>query len=251
MTYTLTLGRLFDIRVDVHASWLVVFALVTWSVGTSLPYPLPTPLGFAVAALCSVLLGMSLIAHEFAHALTARRYGVRTLGVTLFLFGGVATLEAEPPTPASEFAIAIAGPLLSAVVAAFAYVAMLAVERLAPDGTAARALWTIFACMAVANAVVACFNLVPAFPMDGGRVVRALLWFLRKDQARATATASAVSCGLGVTGIVASAAALGVGHSWEFAWTAFLAGFIAYNGWTSYRAALRTVRARGGAALTA
>jgi Zn-dependent protease len=176
---------------------------------------------------------------------------VRTLGITLFLFGGVATLEAEPPTPASETAIAFAGPLLSAVVAAFGYVSTLVVEHVMRDGVATRALWTIFACTAVANAVVACFNLVPAFPMDGGRVVRALLWFVRKDQARATATASAVSCGLGVTGVVASATALGVGHSWEFAWTAFLAGFIAYNGWTNYRTALRAVRARRGTALTA
>ncbi len=251
MPYSLTLGRLFDIRVAVHVSWFVVFAVLTWAIDTSLDIVVPHVLGVLVSAACVLVLFASVTAHEFAHALVARRCGVRTLCITLFIFGGVATLETEPRTPRSESAIALAGPLMSALLAGLGFAAVALVERMGTESTHAAVVWEICVYLARANLALAIFNLLPAFPMDGGRVVRAILWALRRDHARATATASLVGCGLGVTAMVASATAFGVQQDWQFGWTAFVGAFITYNSWTSYRNARHDVRAQRAIATSA
>src|SRR5579872_1658653 len=190
MVGTYSLGKIFRIRVGLHVSWIVLFLFVVWAIASSLS-ELRHPLAFGLATVCALLLFTSVVVHEFAHALVARRFGVQTRGITLFIFGGVATLENEPPTPRAEAAIAIAGPLMSGLVALVCYGLMLTVDRIG-TGPVAVAFSLTLAYIAVANAVLALFNLVPAFPMDGGRVLRALFWMRTRDQRAATIAAALV-----------------------------------------------------------
>jgi Zn-dependent protease len=185
------------------------------------------------------MLFASVVVHEFAHALVARKFDVQTRGITLFIFGGVATLENEPPTARAEAAIAIAGPLTSGLVALACYGVTYVCDR-AGHGSIAAAISLTFAYIAVANVVLAVFNLVPAFPMDGGRVLRALFWMRTRDQRAATIAAALVGVTLALCIGVASLVMLGSTHSWPYAWYATLAGFIAWSGWTHLRAARQT-----------
>src|ERR1700716_639420 len=136
---TLTLGRLFDIRVGVHVSWLAVYAFMSIALARGLT-TLPRGEAYAFGAACALVLFASVVAHELAHALVARRFGVRTNAITLFLFGGVATLEEEPASPKADALIAVAGPAMSAVIAAVAFVVLLALDRFLPAGSVRDAL---------------------------------------------------------------------------------------------------------------
>jgi len=238
MVGTFSIGRLFRIRVGFHVSWIALFLFVVWAIASSLS-ELQTPLAVVLAVACAVLLFASVVAHEFAHALVARRFGVQTRGITLFIFGGVATLENEPPTPRAEAAIALAGPLSSGLIALVSYGATLLLDRFGTGPVAAGVSLTL-AYVAVANAVLAIFNLVPAFPMDGGRVLRALFWMRTRDQRAATIAAALVGVTLALCTAVASLVMLGSTHAWPYAWYATLAGFIAWSGWTHLRAARTT-----------
>jgi Zn-dependent protease/CBS domain-containing protein len=183
---TLRIVRLagFDIKVD--ASWLLIAGLIVWSLATGYfaqTAPLLSPeWRFVLATLAMLGLFASLIFHELAHALVARQFGVGTTGITLFLFGGVAELESEPQTPASEFKIAVVGPLASLLLALCFWVAAQISEELFGSTTAT----TVFSYLAVVNLALALFNMVPAFPLDGGRVFRALLWSRARDLMQAT-----------------------------------------------------------------
>lgn len=235
MVGTYSLGKVFRIRVGFHVSWIALFLFVVWAIASSLS-ELQPPLATLLAVVCAVLLFASVVVHEFAHALVARRFGVQTRGITLFIFGGVATLENEPPTPRAEAAIALAGPLQSGLVSLACYGATFAIDRIG-TGQIAAAVSLTFAYIAVANAVLAIFNLVPAFPMDGGRVLRALFWMRTRDQRAATIAAALVGVTLALCTSVASLVMLGSTHAWPYAWYATLAGFIAWSGWTHLRAA--------------
>src|SRR5579875_2486397 len=148
-----------------------------------------------VAALGALALFASVLAHELAHALVARRFGVRTEGITLFLLGGVATLAEEPRTPRADAAIALAGPAMSATLAVLAFALQLALDRFLAGGLGS-ALAVAATYVFLANAVLAAFNLLPAYPMDGGRVLRALLWRARRSRGREGATTIAARVGM-------------------------------------------------------
>jgi len=215
---TVTLFRLFGIPVRVDASWLIIAALITWSLAAGFfPHYVPGWGGqayFAMALLGALGLFASIVLHEAAHALAGRRYGVVVRSITLFVFGGVADMRAEPPRPRAEFWIAIAGPLASTVLAAVfagAYLAVGAVRGPAP--VAGVLFW-----LAWANALLAAFNIVPAFPLDGGRVLRSALWGWKHSLRRATRIASRVG---GVFGL----ALMGVGA------LAFLGGSLLAGVW--------------------
>ncbi|MBV8164024.1 MAG: site-2 protease family protein [Candidatus Eremiobacteraeota bacterium] len=191
LRWTWKLGRIAGIEVGIHPSWLIIYALVvTSAIGFT---PLFSPelshsSTIVLGLVAALVLFASVVAHEFAHALVARRLGIPIGGITLFLFGGVATIESEPNSPADEFRVAIAGPALS-VALAIVFGALYA-------GTMALGwLWvaTLCAYLALTNAALAAFNLLPAFPSDGGRVLRSLLWRLNRSQAKATLWASWVS----------------------------------------------------------
>jgi Zn-dependent protease len=234
-----TVGRWFGIRLDVHASWFVIYAFVTWVIANDAPI---AALGRGPAVALGAFAGLALFAgvviHEFAHACVARAFGTQTRSIALFLFGGVATIEAEPAHPLVDALVAIAGPAASAALAALGFGALHVVDRVVP-AAGADAAAAILAYIIWTNAVLAIFNLLPAYPMDGGRVLRALLWWVRRDRDGATASASLIgivfACGFGIAGLVAAVAF----RSWAFGWYVAVAAFLARECWRQYRSVRR------------
>lgn len=164
----------FDVKID--PSWILIAALITWSLSKGyFPDALPgvaDGIYLAMALATMVLFFACLVLHELAHSVVARRYGIQINGITLFVFGGVAELEREPETAGSEFWMALAGPVMSLALAAFFW-ALTGASALAG---ASGPVETVLRYLAQINLVLALFNLVPAFPLDGGRILRALLW---------------------------------------------------------------------------
>ena len=209
-------GRLFGISIGFNVSWLFVAALITWTLATGyFPAILPDleATTYGLLGVVSTLgLYASVLFHEFAHALTARRYGVGTRRITLFIFGGIAELEDEPPTPIAEFVIAIAGPAASFAAALACMVGSGVLIATVGSVPAAMVLLWIFR----VNVMLAVFNLIPAFPLDGGRVLRSALWWWRKDLLSATRISSLVGqafaialIGFGVFRILTSGSLMG------------------------------------------
>lgn len=189
MAWSWSVGRLFGIEVRLHITFvLALAALGIAQLVAGGPMAMATGLAFGLALFGSVLL------HEFGHALTARRYGVATRDITLLPIGGVASLERMPRAPRAELAIALAGPAVNVAIAALLAGALVLGDglELSPAGAAVQAFG---ARLLAVNVALAVFNLVPAFPMDGGRVLRALL-ATRLSFARATRIASRLGRGL-------------------------------------------------------
>lgn len=188
--------RLFTIggiEVGVHVSWLIIFGLVTWSLATGF-FPvlydeitggerLATPTAWILAVVAALLLFASVLVHELAHSFMARARGLPARSITLFLFGGVSNLSAESKSPSTEFLIAIVGPVTSLVLAAVAFGASLVITDTLTQ--------LVVSYLAIVNALVAGFNLLPGFPLDGGRVLRSIAWKLTNDLRRATEVAAA------------------------------------------------------------
>lgn len=182
----LKLFEIFGIAVKVDASWLILAVLVTWSLaGGYFPdvvQGLPQSGYLWMGAAGAAGLFASILFHELSHSLVARRHGMPIRGITLFIFGGVAEMEEEPPTAKAEFLMAIAGPIASGLLALSFHILELAGAAMAvPVAVLAVAGWLAFI-----NTVLAVFNLVPAFPLDGGRMLRATLWYWKGDLQWAT-----------------------------------------------------------------
>ncbi|MDO8879358.1 MAG: site-2 protease family protein [Coriobacteriia bacterium] len=219
------LGKVFGIPLEIDASWFFIFFLVASTLTTSyFPSALPdrapvqyVALGFVTAL---VFFG-SLVLHELAHSLVARAGGLRISKVTLFLFGGVSQMEAEPRSPGHEFLVAIAGPLTSVVLAGVFWGGHLLLRASgAPD-----VVWVPLEYLAFINVSLALFNLLPGFPLDGGRVLRALIWTLTKDLLKATKWASRAGQALGTLFI--AIAVLGVlAGTFDFVWFAVMGWFL-------------------------
>ncbi len=180
----LHLGRYFSIPVYLDWSWFLVLVLAIWSLATGYfpnEYPdWPAGLYWVIALITALLLFGSVLLHEFGHALMARRFGIETRHITLFIFGGVAMLDSESRTARAEFWIAIIGPIVSAVTAGVCFILWPATSPLAqPVGA-------LFEYLAFINLSLAAFNLIPGFPLDGGRVLRAILWAASGSMSRAT-----------------------------------------------------------------
>jgi Zn-dependent protease/predicted transcriptional regulator len=208
MRGALRLGRLFGIDIVVDWSWAFVVLLMSWNLTTVFLRWHPTwTLGasFFLAVVAVVLFFASVLAHELAHALVAGSFGVRVREIRLFLFGGVANLDREPPSAGAEFWTAIVGPLVSfglgvAFVAATAALMLPAdIDPTRPWETLARLgpIATIVFWLGPVNLIVGVFNLIPGFPLDGGRVLRAILWRATGDLRRATRASSSVGRGIG------------------------------------------------------
>ncbi|MBF9058075.1 CBS domain-containing protein [Rhodobacterales bacterium HKCCSP123] len=213
--HSVKLFDLFGFEIKVDASWLLIAALIVWSLASGyLPQVLPG-LGqgayLAVAVIAMLGLFGSLILHELAHSLVARRHGLGIGGITLFLFGGVAELVDEPRSATSEFWIAIAGPAMSLLLAGLFGLATMATH-------AAGIVGTIFAYLASINLILAVFNLLPAFPLDGGRVLRAWLWRRSGDMLEATRKASGagtvLALGLMALGLFSALSGGGISGMW-------------------------------------
>ncbi len=190
MRFSLTLGRLFGTAVRLHVTFLVLLAVlggVAWAQGGA-------ALGVAAVAFIAAVFGCVLL-HEFGHILAARRYGVRTPDVVLLPIGGVARMERMPETPRQEIVVALAGPAVNLVIAAVLVVALGGLPSFAD--TLETSTGGLVGRLLFANLFIAGFNLVPAFPMDGGRVLRALL-ALWQGPARGTLIAARIGQGFAV-----------------------------------------------------
>ncbi len=183
-SWTWRLGSLFGIDTEIHASFLLILAWVAlsaWRVS-------PSVIAVGASLLFTALVFGSVVLHELGHALTARRFGIQTRAITLYPIGGVASLEGSPRTPRQELLIAVAGP---AVNLAIAGVLALGLFLLGTAGVAAPLLLMFAQSLLIANLMLAFFNMLPAFPMDGGRVLRAWLE-RRRGRLEATQTAATV-----------------------------------------------------------
>ena len=178
----------FDIKID--PSWLIIASLIAWSLSQHyFPVEMPGHSGlvYGVTAIASTIVFFaSLLLHELAHCFVARRFGVPIAGITLFLFGGVAEMENRPQSPKAEFLIALAGPVMSLALA-LGFVFLSGIAALFGRMTV---LSTVFSYLAAINLILAVFNLLPAFPLDGGRIMRAFLWWRSGNLLRANEIAS-------------------------------------------------------------
>jgi Zn-dependent protease len=218
MTASIRFGRIAGIPVGASWSALLIAALIAWSLASSLlPVEVPglVPAAYWLAGLAGAGLFLgSLLAHEIGHALVARRAGLRVRGITLWLLGGVAQLEDEPATPGDELRVAIVGPAISlALGLGFGLVA----AALAVAGGPALAV-AVTGWLALGNGALALFNLLPAAPLDGGRVLRGLLWRHHGSRVRASVTASGagvwVGSGLIAYGLLGAFTGWGIGTLW-------------------------------------
>lgn len=187
MRNALSLGKIFGIEVRLDYSWFIIFVMVTWSLAVHhfpMNHQWPASTSWTVGILTSLLFFASILAHEFGHSFVAIRKGIPVQSITLFIFGGIARITKEPERPRDEFLIAIAGPAVSAGLGLF----FLAVSVLASsphEPVAALASW-----LGWINLSLALFNLLPGFPLDGGRILRSIVWGRTGSFKRATQIAS-------------------------------------------------------------
>jgi Zn-dependent protease/CBS domain-containing protein len=187
MEASVKLGRIWGIPIGLHTSWFIIFALITWSLATGYfptEYPqLSQATHWLLGVLTSGLFFGSVLAHELGHSYLALRYGIPVKSITLFIFGGVAQIGAEPRSPKQEFWIAVAGPIVSLSLALI-FGALFLLDR----GIALLAAPSLY--LMRINGLLALFNLIPGFPLDGGRVLRAIAWKLSGNFQKATRIAS-------------------------------------------------------------
>ena len=188
MPGSLRLGRIAGIDISVHVSWLIILVLLTWSLATGwFPrlYPgWPTATYWIVGLISAVLLFVSVLLHELAHSLVARGRGLPVKNITLFIFGGVSNLEQEPASPGVEFQMAAVGPLTSLLIGGLSLLLFLALKGSSPQVEA------VCLYLGIANLLLGLFNLIPGFPLDGGRVLRSILWKITGSPRKATRIAS-------------------------------------------------------------
>jgi len=226
MRQTVRLGRVWGIPVGMHWSVLVVMLLLVQGLAAAL---LPQAVdGYSAAAYWLAACGFiglfmaALLAHELAHALTARHYGMRVRSVTLWLLGGVSELDGEPPHPRAALGIALAGPLASLGAAAAFGAGALLTATAGADLPTAGLVW-----LAAVNALIAAFNLLPGAPLDGGRVLAAVIWHARGDRALAQRAAAQAGVVLGVLMAGAGLAIALASGSLSGLWLALIGWYLA------------------------
>jgi Zn-dependent protease/CBS domain-containing protein len=216
------LGRFGGVEVRINWSWLVIFALIVWTLADGI-FPSQNPglsggVHLAMAIVAALLFFASLLLHELGHSWVARREGMEIDGITLWLFGGVSEFKTRFPSAGAEFRIAIAGPLVSLVLGVVFVLIALAGLPSAVDGVAA---W-----LGYINLTLLVFNLIPALPLDGGRVLRAALWRIRGDLGWATRIATEIGRGFGYLFIALGIAMFIFEGSFSGAWLAFIGWFL-------------------------
>jgi Zn-dependent protease len=228
------LFNLMGFEVRLHSSWLILGALVVWSLGGGFfRYRFP---GYSQADYWWMAIGgaigllFSIVIHEFAHSVVARHYGIPMRGITLFIFGGVAEMGDEPPSAKSEFLMAIAGPLTSFVIAACSF----GLAAILNTGTAP-GIGPVFAYLAWINGLLGLFNLIPAFPLDGGRVLRAAIWAKKRDLVSATRIASWIGSAFGILLMLLGAWTIFQGNMVGGVWWILIGMFVRNASNMSYR----------------
>ncbi len=241
----LTLFRLLGFEVKIDLTWLLLALLVTWTLAAGV-FPtyvpgLETGVYWWMGAGGTLGLLISIVFHELCHSLVARRYGLPIKGITLFIFGGVAEMDEEPPSAKAEFLMAVAGPLSSYLLAFALYAAY---------GLAGGPDWPPYAqgvtlYLAYVNALLATFNLVPAFPLDGGRMLRAVLWGWKGNIRWATQISSRIGAGFGLVLIMLAVFAIMQGQFITGMWWFLIGMFIRAAAGMSYQQLLLNEALRG------
>ena len=228
MNQGVLIARLAGVRIRAHWSVLLIAALLTWGLAIGIiPIALPgtpVPLAWGVAAAGALLLIASLTAHELAHSIVARHRGVEADDITLWVFGGVSHIKGDWQSARTELLVAAAGPLVTLLIAGLCFGLSFALAAIgAPDLLVLLIQW-----LAAVNALLLVFNLLPAFPLDGGRILRSALWATRHDRSRATITAARIGrvfgfliVGVGVIDVLLTA---DIGGLWLMVIGWFLAG---------------------------
>jgi len=188
MSGSFRIGKIAGIEIDINWSWIVILVLLTVSLATGwFPQLYPgwsTATSWIISLISALLLFVSVLLHELAHSLVARRSGLKVKNITLFIFGGVSNIEQEPKSPGVEFWMALVGPLTSLFIGAVCFLLLLPLR-----GTRSQLEGILFY-LAVSNILLGLFNLIPAFPLDGGRVLRAIVWKITGSLQTATRAAS-------------------------------------------------------------
>jgi Zn-dependent protease/CBS domain-containing protein len=252
MNRGLYIGKIFGINIHIDWSWILIFLLVTWSLAAGL-FPAWHPdwslaLRWGVAVAASLLFFASILLHELSHSLVAKARGLPVRRITLFLFGGVSNIEREPPTPKTEFLMAVVGPITS-ILLGLIFLALAAFSVASSTMTpgdpqeVARQLGpvtTLLAWLGPINILLGLFNLIPGFPLDGGRILRAALWAVTKDLRKATAWAAGVGR---LTGwlFIAAGVAMALGAELPFFGTGLISGlWLIFIGWFLNSAAVNS-----------
>ena len=231
MEANIKLGKMWGIPLGLHISWFLIFGLVTWSLAAGyLPgeYPRMSPIAYwLLGAVTSLLFFGSVLLHELGHSLIALRNEIPVRSITLFIFGGVAQIGRDPSTPGAEFRIAIAGPLtslgLAGVFSAFGYLTQ------GNPYLAAPSLW-----LGRINLILGVFNLIPGFPLDGGRVLRAIIWKITDNFQRATQAASVSGQMVAFGFIVFGMMTIFTGNLFNGLWLVFIGWFLQNAAANSY-----------------
>lgn len=244
-TRQVTLFKIRGIPIRLDYSWFIIAFLLVWSLSTGLfpsVYPgMPQGVYWAMGLIGALGLFGSILLHELGHALTAIRYGLRMRSITLFIFGGVAELEDESPSPKAELLIAIAGPIVSVVLAAGAYAVALGCQAWGLHGS----VIGVFSYLAGVNAILVAFNMLPAFPLDGGRVLRAILWRWKRDLKWATRTTSRIGSGFGTAFIVLGLFSMFSGNFVGGLWWGLIGFFLRHAAAMSYQQLLLRLALEG------
>lgn len=224
MPGSVTIGTIFGIRIEVHFSWLIILVLLAVSLAIDW-FPATTPgisrpLDYGLSVLASFLLLASVLIHELAHSLVARSRGLPVHSITLFIFGGVSNIEQEPKSPGEEFALSFVGPLTNLVLAAITFGITYAVRGESRLATA------FFGYLALSNLLLGVFNLIPGFPLDGGRVLRAFLWAVTGSLRRATRWSALVGQVIAYIFILIGVWLLFYGNFFDGIWIGFTGWFL-------------------------
>jgi Zn-dependent protease/predicted transcriptional regulator len=239
------LFKLAGFQIALDWSWLILAVLITWTLASGVfpfYYPGLTPAAYwSMGVIAALGLFASIILHELGHATVARRYGLPIRRITLFVFGGVAEMEAEPARPAAEFWVAIAGPIVSFLVGLVFWLLLQA----AAGAGAGVSVVGVLGYLATINIILAVFNLVPAFPLDGGRILRAALWYWKGSLRWATRVSSTIGGGFGILLIVLGVYRVLVGDFIGGMWWFLIGLFVRFAAQMSYQQVLVRETLRG------
>ena len=219
----ISLGRILGIPIGLDFSWFLIFALVTWTLATNY-FPTefkgwPSTQYWIVGAVTALMLFVSVVLHELGHSVLALRYKIPVRSITLYIFGGVAEIGAEPPSAMAEFFIAIAGPAVSFLLAGL-------FRLLEPVAGAVAPVLAVARYLAYINGSLALFNLIPGFPLDGGRVFRAIIWATTGSLRRATIVAANVGRVVAFLFILFGVWQMLAGNLGNGLWIAFIGWFL-------------------------
>lgn len=222
----ITLVKLFGFKVKIDLSWLILGLLITWTLAQGLfpnLYKGMQPTTYWIMGVAGALgLLFSIVFHELWHSLIARKFGLAMRGITLFIFGGVAEMTEEPPSPKAEFFMAIAGPISSVVLG----LGLFGVFFLGIGGGWPKSVTGVINYLAFLNLILAGFNLMPAFPLDGGRVLRSILWGWKDNIRWATQISSKIGGAFGIALIVIGILEIFLGNLIGGIWMAVIGLFI-------------------------